>query len=87
MKALLDIGYKGFVGQEFIPTRDPLTGIDRGCGTLRRLERDFCWLQIEFWDFYHLHRLSTKAAEPSRSQPSSCAGSLSCWPRIRGTDR
>ena len=27
MKALLDIGYKGFVGQEFIPTRDPLQGL------------------------------------------------------------
>jgi len=27
MKALLDIGYKGFVGQEFIPTRDPLAGL------------------------------------------------------------
>ena len=27
MKALLDIGYKGFVGQEFIPTRDPLKGL------------------------------------------------------------
>ena len=26
MRALLDIGYKGFVGQEFIPTRDPLEG-------------------------------------------------------------
>ena len=27
MRALLDIGYKGFVGQEFIPTRDPLQGL------------------------------------------------------------
>ena len=27
MQALLDIGYKGYVGQEFIPTRDPLTGL------------------------------------------------------------
>lgn len=27
MKALLDIDYKGFVGQEFIPTRDPLMGL------------------------------------------------------------
>ena len=27
MKALLEIGYKGFVGQEFIPTRDPLEGL------------------------------------------------------------
>jgi hydroxypyruvate isomerase len=27
MKALLDINYRGFVGQEFIPTRDPLEGL------------------------------------------------------------
>ena len=27
MKALLDINYKGFVGQEFIPTGDPLAGL------------------------------------------------------------
>ena len=27
MKALLEIGYKGYVGQEFIPTRDPLKGL------------------------------------------------------------
>jgi hydroxypyruvate isomerase len=27
MKALVDIGYKGYVGQEFIPTRDPLVGL------------------------------------------------------------
>ena len=27
MKALLEIGYKGYVGQEFIPTRDPLEGL------------------------------------------------------------
>ena len=27
MKALLDIGYTGYVGQEFIPTRDPLQGL------------------------------------------------------------
>jgi sugar phosphate isomerase/epimerase len=27
MQALLDIGYKGFVGHEFIPTRDPRTSI------------------------------------------------------------
>jgi hydroxypyruvate isomerase len=27
MRALLDIGYKGYVGQEFIPTRDPLQGL------------------------------------------------------------
>jgi hydroxypyruvate isomerase len=27
MQALLDIGYKGYVGQEFIPTRDALAGL------------------------------------------------------------
>jgi hydroxypyruvate isomerase len=27
MRALLDIGYKGYVGQEFIPTRDPFLGL------------------------------------------------------------
>ena len=27
MRALIDIGYKGFVGQEFIPTRDPAIGL------------------------------------------------------------
>ena len=27
MKALLEIKYKGFVGQEFIPTRDPELGL------------------------------------------------------------
>lgn len=27
MRALLDVGYDGFVGQEFIPTRDPLAGL------------------------------------------------------------
>ena len=27
MKAFLKVGYKGFVGQEFIPTRDPLKGL------------------------------------------------------------
>lgn len=27
MHKLLEIGYEGFVGQEFIPTRDPLTGL------------------------------------------------------------
>lgn len=27
MQALLDVGYKGYVGQEFIPTRDPLQGL------------------------------------------------------------
>ncbi|MCA8991785.1 MAG: TIM barrel protein [Planctomycetaceae bacterium] len=27
MKALLDVGYEGYVGQEFIPTRDPWEGL------------------------------------------------------------
>jgi hydroxypyruvate isomerase len=27
MQALLEIGYQGWVGQEFIPTRDPLQGL------------------------------------------------------------
>lgn len=27
MEALLEVGYQGFVGQEFIPTRDPLAGL------------------------------------------------------------
>ena len=27
MQALLQIGYKGYVGQEFIPTRDPMAGL------------------------------------------------------------
>jgi len=27
MEALLEIGYKGFVGQEFIPVGDPLDGL------------------------------------------------------------
>lgn len=27
MKALVEIGYQGYVGQEFIPTRDPLAGL------------------------------------------------------------
>ncbi|MBV8317968.1 MAG: TIM barrel protein, partial [Planctomycetaceae bacterium] len=27
MEALVDIGYRGYVGQEFIPTRDPLAGL------------------------------------------------------------
>jgi hydroxypyruvate isomerase len=27
MQALLDVGYTGFVGHEFIPTRDPLAGL------------------------------------------------------------
>lgn len=27
MQALVDVGYRGFVGHEFIPTRDPLAGL------------------------------------------------------------
>jgi hydroxypyruvate isomerase len=27
MKALLEVGYDGFVAQEFIPTGDPLAGL------------------------------------------------------------
>ncbi len=27
MRKLLEIGYDGYVGQEFIPTRDPLAGL------------------------------------------------------------
>ena len=27
MRALLDVGYEGYVGQEFIPTRDPMEGL------------------------------------------------------------
>ena len=30
MQALLDIGYKGFVGQEFIPTRDKVASLAQG---------------------------------------------------------
>ncbi|GAA4448836.1 TIM barrel protein [Nibrella saemangeumensis] len=30
MKAILDTGYKGFVAQEFIPKRDPLTSLKQG---------------------------------------------------------
>jgi len=37
--------------------------------------------------YRHAHRLSTCAAEPSRSHPSSCAGSFNCCPRIRETTR
>jgi hydroxypyruvate isomerase len=29
MRALLEIGYSGYVGQEFIPTRDPLEGLQQ----------------------------------------------------------
>ena len=27
MRALLEVGYTGYVGQEFIPTRDPYQGL------------------------------------------------------------
>jgi len=27
MRTLVEIGYKGYVGQEFIPTRDPAEGL------------------------------------------------------------
>ena len=27
MRQLLEIGYDGYVGQEFIPTQDPLAGL------------------------------------------------------------
>jgi hydroxypyruvate isomerase len=29
MRALLEIGYRGYVGQEFIPTREPAEGLER----------------------------------------------------------
>jgi sugar phosphate isomerase/epimerase len=32
MRTLLDIGYKGYVGQEFIPTREPLEGLSQAMG-------------------------------------------------------
>ena len=28
MKAILETGYKGYVGQEFIPTRDPMKSLN-----------------------------------------------------------
>lgn len=33
MKKLLALGYKGYVGQEFIPTRDPLAGLRQAVAT------------------------------------------------------
>jgi hydroxypyruvate isomerase len=30
MQALLDVGYKGFVGQEFIPRRDKIASLAQG---------------------------------------------------------
>jgi hydroxypyruvate isomerase len=32
MRALVETGYKGYVGQEFIPTRDPLVGLREAVG-------------------------------------------------------
>ena len=32
MQALLDVGYDGYVGQEFIPTRDALVGLQEAVG-------------------------------------------------------
>jgi sugar phosphate isomerase/epimerase len=32
MRTLLDLGYKGYVGQEFIPTREPLEGLSQAVG-------------------------------------------------------
>jgi hydroxypyruvate isomerase len=32
MQALVEIGYKGYVGQEFIPTRDPYQGLKEAVG-------------------------------------------------------
>jgi len=29
MEALVEVGYQGYVGQEFIPTRDPLAGLEQ----------------------------------------------------------
>ncbi len=37
MEALIEIGYKGYVGQEFIPTRDPLEGLRQAVCAVRRL--------------------------------------------------
>lgn len=31
MRALCDVGYQGYVGQEFIPTREPLAGLKQAC--------------------------------------------------------
>ena len=36
-RAIVDTGYKGFVGQEFIPTRDPLRVAGAGVSHLRRV--------------------------------------------------
>ena len=32
MRKLLEVGYQGYVGQEFIPTRDPLAGLKQAVG-------------------------------------------------------
>src|SRR5258708_34952391 len=45
-------------------------------------------LTLPLSTIYHQRQsASTYAAEPSRSHPSSCACSLSCWPRRRGTTK
>ncbi len=36
MKKLLEIGYTGYVGHEFIPTRDPMVGLREAVSLLRR---------------------------------------------------
>ena len=30
MRAIADLGYTGYVGQEFIPSRDPLESLEQG---------------------------------------------------------
>jgi len=30
MRAIVDLGYTGFVAQEFVPARDPLTSLREG---------------------------------------------------------
>jgi len=32
MRAIADLGYEGFVGQEFVPRRDPLTSLREAYG-------------------------------------------------------
>ena len=33
MRALVEIGYQGYVGQEFIPTREPMDGLAQAVRT------------------------------------------------------
>ncbi len=65
-------------GDESFPGRTWRTSTPGGAGDRLRLARA---------DANHSHAQSpsTHSAEPSRSQPSSWAWSLSCWPRRRGT--